>query len=79
MDPHFWSLNVFEVVGALTLITLGVRTQTTYEPATVSAIMSAVLVRDVCDEHGLSRAGAPHPLALVVDGAWHGGMWTAGC
>jgi hypothetical protein len=48
-----------------------------FEPDTATALMAALLVRDLRDP---SAAGAPtsvlsHPLELFVESAAHGGLW----
>lgn len=49
-----------------------VKPNTAHMPNTVKALMSILLVRDL---HASSKFS--HPLDLVVENAWHGGMWTS--
>ncbi len=51
-----------------------------FEPATTNAIMAALLIHDLRNDSGLSNpeVALPHPLALFMDQAVHGGAWRAG-
>ncbi|HYP22399.1 MAG TPA: hypothetical protein VEV43_02400 [Actinomycetota bacterium] len=50
-----------------------------FEPETSRALMAALLVHDLRSPKAAARPETPldHPYDLFVDGAAHGGMWTA--
>lgn len=48
-----------------------------FDPSTANAVMAAALIHDMCNPHSLAQAdvGIAHPLLLLSQGAWHGGVW----
>mmetsp|Transcript_37981 Transcript_37981/g.73046 ORF Transcript_37981/g.73046 Transcript_37981/m.73046 type:complete len:147 (+) Transcript_37981:1324-1764(+) len=52
----------------------------TFMPDTTNAVMTAALLRDVFDAKSPANPAQPisHPMVLLADNAWHGGVWTTG-
>ncbi|MEB3766227.1 hypothetical protein [Acinetobacter sp. MD2] len=50
-----------------------------FAPETTNAIMAAMWVHDLQNPHALAQPNASleHPLALMMDGANHGGLWNS--
>jgi hypothetical protein len=48
-----------------------------FEPATAAALMAALLVHDLRNADAVANPAIPldHPLQLMTDGAFHGGLW----
>ena len=48
-----------------------------FEPTTAAALMAAVLVHDLRHTHAVANPDVPldHPLQLMSDAAFHGGLW----
>jgi hypothetical protein len=48
-----------------------------FEPATAAALMAALLVHDLRHPSAIANPDVPldHPLQLVTDAAFHGGLW----
>jgi len=49
-----------------------------FHPTTTNSVMAAALLRDIFDEDSPSNPSKKleHPLLLISEGAWHGGLWT---